>query len=180
MGCERAVTDREFEEYKREIEERKQALIMSTSMFDVLTRYGVKFKGNRCRGFCHGGKDMNMKVFRDGCKCFVCSKNMDIFDVTMHFEDCDFFTAFKILGGEVEPDEQTRRKARQAILSHERELLRQTQIRAELRQIATLLHGYQEVVKRSEPYSDPWCYCQNEIPVLRGKWDQLFNEIRRN
>ncbi len=161
----------------------------SVTMEQVLASYGISRnrKGMISCPF-HEERTASMSIKRYGYRCFGCGASGDMIKFVSGYENLTPHEAGLMLAdrfnipisekGEV--DEETRRKAQQAILRHERELHRQEQIRAELKQIAALLHGYQEAVKHSEPYSDPWCYCQNEIPVLKGKWDLLFSEMRRN
>lgn len=55
-----------------------------------LKMYGWDIKRGRCRGFCHSGHDYNMVVDDYNCYCFVCSQSFDIFDIVMHFENCNF------------------------------------------------------------------------------------------
>jgi len=149
---------------REEIEERKEALRATISVPDILSRYGVKVRGNRCQGFCHDGKDYNMKVFKTGCRCFVCDKSMDIFDITMHFEYCDFWTAFELLGGTEKPSFTAIRKAKSAIKEREDRNIRQHKIDVELRRIRAYVTAYRNIIKTSEPYSDLWCYVQNKLP----------------
>ncbi|SHI44116.1 CHC2 zinc finger domain-containing protein [Parasporobacterium paucivorans] len=134
------------------------------SVPEVLERYGVKVKHGRCNGICHGGTDLNAKVSRDFYYCYVCGKGMDIFDLTMHFAQCDFRTAFELLGGTDKPSfkaktlaEQAQRRARQRIETERIE-------KAELRRICDYITVYQNLIAESEPLSDEWCWYQNKLP----------------
>lgn len=70
------------------------------NMTELLGRYGVNVRGNMCRCPFHGqDKHPSMKVFKDGANCFTCGWNGDIFKFVQQMENCDFKTAFKILGG---------------------------------------------------------------------------------
>lgn len=64
---------------------------------DVLQRYGVEIRRGRCRGFCHDGRDLNMQVSDRIAYCHVCHAKYDVFDIVMHFEQCDFATAKRLL-----------------------------------------------------------------------------------
>ncbi|MDF2908396.1 MAG: zinc finger CHC2-family protein [Herbinix sp.] len=147
-----------------EIKERKEYLRSTVSMYEVLNRYGIKIKWSRCRGFCHDGKDFNMKVFRTGCHCFVCSKSYDIFDVTMILNNCDFWTAFELLGGTEKQSFTTSRKAKQAVRDREQRIAWQRKEELKLRRIRMYITAYRRIITTEEPFSDLWCYAQNKLP----------------
>ena len=87
----------------------------TTSITEVLKRYGVDIKRGRCKCFEHNGHDLNMSIYRDKvAHCFVCGVNVDVFDVVKHFEQCDFKKAYRILGGERPQTAAMRNKARLA------------------------------------------------------------------
>lgn len=146
-----------------EIEERKEYLRSTVSATEVLNRYGEQVKRNRCRGFCHGGKDLNMKVFMTGCHCFVCGKSMDIFDIVMHFNNCDFWTAFELLGGTEKPSFTAVRKGKLAKKQRQSRVYKQNEIKRELGQIRMYIAAYRNILVDAEPLSDLWCYCQNKL-----------------
>lgn len=146
-----------------EIEERKEFLRSTNSVPDILARYGVQVKRNRCRGFCHNGQDLNMKVFRTGCHCFVCGKSMDIFDIIMHFDNCDFWTAFELLGGTEKPSFTAIRKGKSARKERQARLVRQREIKRKSRQIMMYIDAYRRIINTEEPFSDIWCYCHNKL-----------------
>ena len=149
---------------EQEIEERKEYLRSTISAKEVLLRYGIQVKYNRCKGFCHDGKDPNMKVFHDGCHCFVCSKSYDIFDITMILNGCDFWTAFELLGGTEEISFRASRVAKAAVRDR---LIRIAQQRAEelkLREMRMYITAYRQIIEQEEPFTDLWCYAQDKLP----------------
>lgn len=145
------------------IEERKEYLRSTISATEVLTRYGIQVKRSRCRGFCHDGKDMNMKVFRTGCHCFVCSKSMDIFDITMHFNNCDFWTAFELLGGTEKPSFTAVRKGKKAQRERQIRVNKQKELNRKLKGIRMHITAYRNIIARAKPFSYIWCYCHNKL-----------------
>lgn len=150
---------------KEEIEERKEYLLTTVTVPDVLSRYGIPVKWKRCKGWCHGGKDFNMKVFRDGCHCFVCGRSFDIFDITMHFNNCDFWTAFELLGGTEKPSFTAQRKAKSALKERMNRIAKVQKDKAELRRIKAYITAYRELIAISEPFSELWCECQNQLQL---------------
>lgn len=146
-----------------EIEQRKDELRVTISVPSVLNRYGMKVNRNRCQGFCHDGKDYNMKVFETGCHCFVCNKSFDIFSIVQHFENCDFWTAFELLGGTEKPSFTAVVKANKAKRDRHRRLAAEYKYKAEMKAIQRLITAYRNILNESEPLSDLWCYCQNKL-----------------
>ena len=78
-------------------DEIKQAV----SMRDVVERYG--YHPNRAGfiscPFHQGDRTPSMKIYKRDYHCHACGANGDIFSFVMGMENCDFKTAFKMLGG---------------------------------------------------------------------------------
>ena len=164
---------------KEEIQARKEELRMLISVSTILTKYGVKVRSGRCKGFCHNGSDYNMRVSSDACYCHVCSKGFDIFGIVQHFENCDFWTAFCMLGGNEEPSPQAIERLKIVQKEEEERIALQSKIKTNLRLLAMTIHAYRQVIKLEQPGSDVWCYCQNEIPKLIGKWEKIFEYMTK-
>lgn len=95
----------------------REEIRATVSMRDVLRKYGVSLHYDRCQCFLHNGKDYNMSIYKDKvAHCFVCNANADVFDVVMHFENCDFKSAMEILGGERPATLRERHRARQDVM----------------------------------------------------------------
>lgn len=75
----------------------KQEIRIANKVPERLKMYGWEIKRGRCRGFCHNGHDFNMAIDDYNAYCFVCSQSFDIFDIVMHFENCDFREALEKL-----------------------------------------------------------------------------------
>lgn len=133
------------------------------SVPEVLARYGIEVKRGRCKGFCHAGKDLNAKVTRDFYYCYVCDTGMDIFQIVQWFDNCDFRTAFELLGGSDKPSFTTYVKASQGRRKREADRIRTQQEKMELRSIHMLITAYRNLIRESEPFSDLWCYCQKKL-----------------
>ena len=144
---------------KQEVYEKKIYLKQTINAKDVLSRYGVSVRGDRCVGFCHNGKDLNVKVFRDGIQCFVCHKSMDIFEIVQHFENCDFWTSFQILGGTDEIDSATKEKMRLASIKREQENLREYKRKRNIEKINAKISEYRRLLNYCEPLSSEFAYC---------------------
>jgi hypothetical protein len=160
-----------------QIKARKRELQDIISVQDMLNRYGVKVSGNRCQGFCHNGKDMNMKISKDSCYCYVCNKKQDIFDIVQHFESCDFWTAFCLLGGDSEPTPQAIERSKQAQKERERQIALENQKKAELRQITTLITAYRNIMEEENRMSELYTYCYNKCQYQLYLLE-MYNEKR--
>lgn len=134
-----------------------------TTVPEILQRYGVEIKRGRCKAICHAGSHYTAKVSRDLYYCFKCNVNMDIFDLTMHFNNCDFRTAFELLGGSKKPSFTAYVKANQTKAKRYQELKREAERQKEYRTIINLITAYSSIIAKSEPMSNIWCYCINKL-----------------
>jgi len=156
---------------KEQIQERKSYLIQTIDARNLLSRYGVKIVRNRCKGFCHGGNDSDsVKVFRDGVQCFVCGARMDIFQIVQHFEHCDYWTAFQILGGTDEMDEKTRKKMEVERIKRDKIVAAEKRNKEIRKEIVAKILLYKRLAKKYDPMSEEWCFCKNRIFY----WEYLF------
>jgi len=155
------------------VEEIKQ----QTSMKDVLTRYGITFRGNMCSCVFHGeDRHPSMQIFKDGFKCHTCGKYGDIFTFVQEYERCDFKTAFRILGGtykRMKPLEHKKAVSQFQRQKEERE--RKEKAEKEFRfHLARTLTGLRLVLKIYEPMSDMWAYAQHHLPWLEYVWEEKY------
>lgn len=148
---------------KEEIEERKEILKATISVSDILIWYGVQVKRGRCKAICHDGKNYTAKVSDELYYCFKCDQGMDIFDITMHFNNCDFWTAFELLGGTEKPSFTTRVKANKAKRERNQRIAKEREEKAKLKQIQSMITACRGIIASSEPFSHIWCYCQNKL-----------------
>lgn len=162
---------------KDEIEERKEAIRATTSVIDVLSRYGVQVKRGRCVPICHEPrikKAQNAKVSDELYHCFPCNKSMDIFDITMHFNNCDFWTAFELLGGTKKPSFTAVRKAKSAKRERELRVMKDKAEKAELKRINIYISAYRNIIAEEEPFADLWCYAQNQLQLELYHLDNMM------
>ena len=79
-------------------------------MPEVVRQYGIEI--NRT-GFCrcpfHTEKTASMKIYAQSFYCFGCGAGGDVIDFVRLYEQCDFKTAFRMLGGEF--DSHTKKHA---------------------------------------------------------------------
>lgn len=130
---------------------------------DVLMRYGVEVKRGRCKAICHAGTHYTAKVSDELYYCFKCNKSMDVFDIVMHFSNCDFQTAFELLGGSDNPSFRAVRIAKTAKRIRQKRINKQQEIVRKLKQIHMYIDAYRNIIAEEEPFSDLWCYCQNKL-----------------
>lgn len=158
----------------------KEEIKMTTSMADVIERYG--FQPNRA-GFIHcpfhdGDRTASLKVYKDSFHCYGCGAHGDIFDFVRLVEQCDFKTAFKILGGDSGrmSDAAVLRIARQRERkkAQDKEKARKKE---EYLFYAERLQICEATIQQSEPYSDEWTRETSLLPELRAKVDALYKDV---
>lgn len=142
----------------------KDEIKASVTMQDVLLMFGVKISRN---GFIncpfHTEKYASMKIYHDSYYCFGCGVSGDIFSMTMQLNNCDFRTAFEMLGGGKKPTWRAMVAANKAKRLRAEAEQRHQEEKMKLRTITAYITAYRELIKRSEPFSDLWCYCINQL-----------------
>lgn len=130
---------------------------------EILMRYGVEVKRGRCKSICHDGKHYTAKVSEELYFCFKCSKSMDVFDIVMHMDNCDFRTAFELLGGTDKPSFRTVRKVKSAKRDRQAKVNKQLEVKKKIKEIGMYIDAYRNIIAEEKPFSDLWCYCQNKL-----------------
>ena len=161
------------------MKERKEEIINSTNMFDVLAQFGVRVRRRMCCCMFHHEKNPSMKVFRDGVQCFVCGKNWNVFDVVGQLNSCDFKTAFELLGGNDKPSWKAYATASRTKKKREQEKKLAEHKNNKIKQQRTLVMALRTMIQDEEPYSEVWCECQNKIVYQEYIIDQMISEVSR-
>lgn len=130
---------------------------------EVLMRYGIQVKRGRCKSICHEGKNYTAKVSDELYHCFKCSKSMDVFDIVMYMDNCDFKTAFELLGGTDKPSFRTVRKAKTAKKERQAKVDKQQELKFKIREIGMCIDAYRNIIAEEKPFSELWCYCYNKL-----------------
>lgn len=152
-------------------EEIKQNLTMR----EVVEQNGIRIDR---KGFCccpfHNEKTASMKIYKDSFHCFGCGANGDIFTFTQQLNNCDFKTAFLLLGGtykhmtnNAKIRANTRRE--RALKEKERQLKAEQKFKQELSYCIDLMR---EGIKVLEPFTDDWTFCQNKLVFLLHVWEE--------
>ena len=163
-----------------------EELKQTTSMRDVLDRYGVKVGRN---GMCccpiHGERHASMKVYPDGFKCFACGAGGDIFDFVEAMENVDFKTAFGILGGTYDKNINKATRTTRNVKFGRQKAERQRQEKAdkEFRKLLEdTIFDLRYMIANNEPYMqgeevvfpDDWCFGQDRLPYLEYIFEELY------
>lgn len=149
----------------------------TTTMFNVLNRYGIKTRKNMCSCPFHGSdRHPSMQIFVDGFKCHTCGVHGDIFSFVQEYEHCDFKTAFRILGGTYRQMKPLERKIVKSQFQREKEEKeRKEKAAADFRyHLARTISGLRIVIDMYEPMSDMWAYAQHQLPWLEYVWEEKF------
>lgn len=181
MFCEKMRQAREFwsylimtsEEIKKNIE-----------MPDLMRSYGINVRGNMCKCPFHDDSSPSMKVFKDGCHCFTCGKNWDVFAFVQEIERCDFKTAYRKLGGGYDQFQNRTNRVlaeRQYRLRKEKKEKEERDKKELLNMIIKSIWICEAVIEMFEPLSDEWTDAQNTLSVMDCYYSalQIGKEIDR-
>lgn len=143
----------------------KEEIKETYSMRDVAARYGlVPNRSGILPCPFHQERDPSMKLYEKDFHCFACGANGDIFTFVQMMEDVEFKEAFRRLGGTYgKPSFSSRlavyrsRKQREMIQKEKRRLEDRRRLNCML---ISICRAYME---RSEPFSDVWTDCYNEL-----------------
>lgn len=149
----------------------------STSMSEVMSRYGIKIRNNMCRCPFHDDKSPSMRVYEDSCYCFTCAKSWDIFSFIQDMDGVDFKTAFYSLGGTYKHENnkvgkyitQSARDRRKAQAERE-----QKERKRQFREICKAFLICEIGATIYEPFSDEWCFYINQREVMRYIFDAVI------
>ena len=155
----------------------------TTSMSDVLNRYGMKADrhGMLSCPFHGADKHASMKIYKDCYHCFACGAHGDIFGFVMEYEGLDFKGAYKALGGVYAYEsEQERRKASIGIkrrqMQAESAKRKAERIRKERIDLQNDITAYRALLKTVQPMSDRWCDYMSDLcrSLQLKEWNDTY------
>lgn len=159
------------------------------SMIDVAKHYGLKVNK---RGFTicpfHNDKHASMKVFqgytkKDGFYCHSCGASGDIFSYVSMIEGISFQDSVRFIASIFNVPISNRRLNKECwetiekskierILQELEEKIRQN----DLIKTSEKIQLYEKIEKNAEPFSDCWIIAKRDLPVLKYKWEALFEQ----
>ncbi len=169
----------------------------SITMIQLVNFYGMQIykKGsvNFIRCPFHGGgseRTPSMIIYEGyrGFYCRGCGQGGDVTRFTELYENLTSKEAGILLAerfgiqisetGTV--DEEVRRKAQKAEHDRQQQLLLSQQIKADLKRLGSYIYAYKSIIDREEPFSEMYCYCQNELPKVTWEWEEKFSQLRKD
>ena len=151
------------------------------SMRDIVSQHGLHTNraGFISCPFHAGDHTASMKIYKDSYYCFGCGAAGDIFSFTQRMHDCDFKTAFGLLGGTYE--KQT--KADELAIYHaqkakEKRLRKKAELERKIKLNNKLIVVYVTWIKKLTPLSDAWCDCQNALFIALYHDEKLTEELK--
>ena len=148
------------------------------SMRDIIERYG--FTPNRSGFICcpfHKEKTASMKIYKDSYHCFGCGASGDQFTFIEDMDNLTFREAYELLGGTYEQSFSATYKQEHAMKEREKKDREDRQHRLKARLNLNLISAYRTRIAKTEPFSEEWCYCQNELVKQIALFEYL-NEKR--
>lgn len=147
----------------------KEEIKQQNSMRDILSRYGMV--PNRAGfiqcPFHNGDRTASMKIYKDSYYCFGCGATGDIFTFVQNMDNCDFKTAFTILGGTYQKPNFSSRMA--IYHNHKQMEMRQKEEqkkKTELQECLSDIDFYRAILGRVKPLSDGWCETWNRLQLV--------------
>lgn len=131
------------------------------TMREIVERYNVKVaRDGMCCCPIHGEKHPSMKIYKDSFNCFACGANGDIFTFVQNVENCDFKTAFYLLGGKYTDKHNDAKMAQYRAQKRKETAERKAQKRKRLIRLNDIdLHAYRQLFYEAEEGSDDmWEY----------------------
>lgn len=145
----------------------KETIKQQNSMRDVLNRYGMV--PNRAGFICcpfHNENSASCKIYDDSFYCFGCGMSGDIFTFVQNMDNCDFKTAFTILGGTYQKSDFS---SRMAIYHHQKQMemkrKEEQKKKAELDECLSDIDFYRAEIERWSFLSDRWCEAWNKLQL---------------
>lgn len=142
----------------------KDEIKQSMKMPEILSRYGLK--PNRAGfiqcPFHNGDRTASMKIYKNSYYCFGCGATGDIFTFVQNMDNCDFKTAFNLLGGTYQKPNFS---SRMAIYHHQKQMemrrKEEQKKKVELQECLSDIDFYRAILDRVKPLSDEWCEAWN-------------------
>lgn len=152
-------------------------------MREVVERYG--FQISRA-GFIHcpfhsGDKGASLKVYQRDWHCHACGAGGDQIDFVRRMDELSFKEAFMALGGTYErgSPEEVRKKIQQAERMRQKKREEEARRKRQRDQNNNYITALRNGISKFQPFSDEWCFCQNELPkqlylhdILNGTGDE--------
>lgn len=148
-------------------------------MRDVVARYG--FRPSRT-AFIHcpfhqGDKGASLKIYDKDWHCHACGAHGDQIDFVRHMDNLSFKEAFIALGGTYGDSdrEEVKRKMRLSELNRKKKAELQAKKKREMNKNNKYITALRNGIENFEPYSEEWCFCQDEL-VRQLYRHQILNE----
>lgn len=153
-------------------------------MIDILNKYAIKVNrgGFICCPF-HNEKTPSMKIYDRTFHCFGCGVHGDVLDFEQKYNNIDFQTAFKMLGGSTEELSFSQKLSiyKSKKNTERKEIVKKKQQEAEAEEVKSI-KKYKCILKNAEKLSDEWAKSYNKLLYLynnfatRNGWDDWGEE----
>lgn len=161
----------------------KDQIKQTYSMRDIVEQYG--FRPNRAGfikcPFHSGDKTASMKIYAHDAHCFGCNWNGDIFSFVQDMDNLTFKEAFQALGGtyNCEDKKAVKRKIELAKRKRIERAERESELKMQKNMLNRYIEGLRNGIDYFAPFSDEWCFCQNELPKQLYLYD-ILNGLEEN
>lgn len=161
------------------------------NMWMLAEHFGIRVnrKGQALCPF-HNDQQPSMKVHtgyldHDGYYCWACGAGGTIFNFVMDYCNLDFESAVKYVATEFGiriADEYELSKEERSKIIHQQQMrvLNEKIDSLHLRALSSLSHKilfYEKVKQTAEPFGELFCWLSDQLPVLQGRWEELYEKI---
>lgn len=155
------------------IEEIKQTY----SILEIATRYGIHVPRNgKIKCLFHKEKTASMKLYQQSYYCFGCGVHGDVISFLQGITGFSFQEALQELGKDKKTSFSAYVKARQAQIKAKSRQQVELERKKRLKNTLLKITAYRNLIAESEPFSDLWCYCNNQLPYQYGILEEAIEE----
>ncbi|MSA01074.1 hypothetical protein GKG47_11690 [Lactonifactor sp. BIOML-A3] len=138
----------------------------------------------------HNDRNPSMKVHsgyleHDGYYCWACGAGGTIFNFVMDYCNLDFEAAVKYIAGafgvRITGEQELSQEEKVKIFHQKRRRELEVELRTLSIQALSLLSKkirlYERLQHCVEPFGELFCWISNQLPLLQGQWEELFEEL---
>lgn len=134
------------------------------TMNDILLRYGiVPNKKGACICPFHNDTNPSLNIKGHFYNCFACGAGGDIFKFVQEMDGITFKEALFLLGDVKEMTFSETVKAKQRKLERDSARRYEENLKYKSKENLLLISAYRNLIHKSDPLSDDWCYYQNKL-----------------
>lgn len=123
-------------------------------------------KGFHCKACGIGGDNIRFEALYSGLSDYDAMLMLaEVFEVPISIN--------------AETPQELLEQANKARQEQERQISQRQEYQEQIRQLGALIQIHEKITRESIPFSDIWCYSQNQLPLLLGEWNYIFESLSK-